>query len=84
VFQEPLGAQIATSAFLISDRIVTGEIVSATSRRTRWPTREECAGMFAVAGDAGADGQIGAAIDQQLGDFGIRASEVGWLDDPFR
>jgi hypothetical protein len=33
--------------------------------------------MFAVAEDAGADGQIGAAIDQQLGDFEIRAGEVG-------
>ena len=33
--------------------------------------------MFAVAGDARADGQIGASIDQQLGNFGIRAGEVG-------
>jgi hypothetical protein len=32
--------------------------------------------MFAVAGHAGADSQIGAAIDQQFGDFGIRAAEV--------
>ena len=33
--------------------------------------------MFVVAGDAGADRQVGAAFDEQLADFGVDTHEMG-------
>ena len=38
---------------------------------------EEFSGTFVVPGNAGADCEVGTAIDQQLGDFGVHAFEVG-------
>jgi hypothetical protein len=33
--------------------------------------------MFAIAGNAGADGEVGATIDQELDDLGVRPVKVG-------